>query len=342
MIQFEHIEFFWAYLLLLFFILIYWLFTGWKRRTTKRFGDKLLMEHLIRHQSATRPALRFLLLLFALVFLISGIIDPKVGTKVETVKRKGIDLYIALDVSNSMLAEDIKPNRLSRAKMAVSNLIDKLDGDRIGLIVFAGRAYRLLPLTTDYSAAKLFLSAVDTKIVPVQGTAIGSAINLATASFEKVKHNKAIIIITDGGNHMGNPTQAAGMAAEKGIKVFTIGMGLPEGAPIPVYDAQGNRTFLKDRQGKVVITRLNEQMLQEIANAGHGTYARANNASVGLSKILKNINHIQKQELATKQFTDYAHHFQPFLAIAFFFLVVELLLIERKSKWTEKIDFFGK
>jgi len=342
MIQFEHIGFFWAYLLLLFFILIYWLFKGWKRRAVKRFGDRSLMEHLIRHQSDTRPALRFLLLLFALFFLITGIIDPKVGTKVETVKRKGIDLYIALDVSNSMLAEDIQPNRLSRAKMAISNLIDKLDGDRIGLIVFAGRAYKLLPLTTDYSAAKLFLSSVDTKIVPVQGTAIGSAINLATASFEKDKHNKAIIIITDGGNHQGNPFLAAKMAAEKGIKVFTIGMGLPEGAPIPVYDAQGNRSFLKDKQGKVVITKLNEQMLQEIANAGNGTYARANNASVGLTKILKNINHIQKQELATKQFTDYAHHFQLFLAIAIFFLLLELLLIERKSKWAEKIDFFGK
>ncbi len=342
MIQFEHIGFFWAYLLLLFFILIYWLFKGWKRRNIKRFGDKLLMDHLIRHQSDTRPALRFLLLLFALFFLITGIIDPKVGTKVETVKRKGIDLYIALDVSNSMLAEDIKPNRLSRAKMAISNLIDKLDGDRVGLIVFAGRAYKLLPLTTDYSAAKLFLSSVDTKIVPVQGTAIGSAINLATASFEKDKYNKAIIVITDGGNHQGDPFQAAKIAAKKGIKVFTIGMGLPEGAPIPIYDAQGNRTFLKDKQGKVVITRLNEQMLQEIANAGHGTYARANNASVGLTKILKNINHIQKQDLATKQFTDYAHHFQLFLAIAIFFLVLELLLIERKSKWAEKIDFFGK
>jgi Ca-activated chloride channel family protein len=342
MIQFEHKEFFWAYLLLLFFVLIYWLYKGWKKRAAKQFGEKALVNKLVKHRSDTRPALRFLLLLFALFFLISGIIDPKVGSKVETVKRKGIDLFIALDVSNSMLAEDIKPDRLSRAKMAISNLIDKLDGDRIGLIVFAGRAYKLLPLTTDYSAAKLFLSSVDTKIVPVQGTAIGSAINMATRSFEKDKHNKAIVVITDGENHQDNPVQAAKTAAAQGIKVFTIGMGLPEGAPIPMVDAQGNRTFLKDRQGKVVITKLNEQMLQEIASAGDGVYARANNASVGLSKILKSLNHIQKKELATKQFTDYEHHFQLFLAIAFFFLVLELLLVERKSKWAEKIDFFGK
>jgi len=343
MIQFQHKEFFWAYLLLLFFIFLYQLYKGWRKRALKQFGDATLINgQLVKHRSESRPALKFLLLLFALFFLVSGIIDPKVGSKVETVKRKGIDLYIALDVSNSMLAEDIKPDRLSRAKMAISNLIDKLDGDRIGLIVFAGRAYKLLPLTTDYSAAKLFLSSVDTKIVPVQGTAIGSAINLAARSFEKDKHNKAIIVITDGENHQDNPVLAAKKAAAEGIKVFTIGMGLPEGAPIPLYDAQGNRSFLKDKSGKVVITKLNEQMLQEIAAAGNGTYARANNASVGLSKILKNLNRIQKQELATKQFTDYEHHFQLFLALALFFLVLELLMVERQSKWAEKIDFFGK
>ncbi len=342
MIQFEHKAFFWAYLLLLFFVLIYWMYKGWKSRAEKRFGDKVLLDRLVKYRSDTKPALRFLLLLLALFFLISGIIDPKVGSKVETVKRKGIDLYIALDVSNSMLAEDIKPDRLDRAKMAISNLIDKLNGDRIGLIVFAGRAYKLLPLTSDYGAAKLFLSSVDTQIVPVQGTAIGSAIDLARRSFEKDKHNKAIIVITDGENHQDNPVQAAKRAAAQGIKVFTIGMGLPEGAPIPLYDAQGNRSFLKDRNGKVVITRLNEQMLQEIAAAGNGTYARANNASVGLSEVLKNLNRIQKQELATRQFTDYEHHFQFFLLLAFIFLVMELLLVERKSKWAEKIDFFGK
>jgi len=342
MIQFQHKEFFWAYLLLLFFVLIYWLYKSWKRRAAKQFGDRALVNKLVKHRSDSRPALRFLLLLFALFFLISGIIDPKVGSKVETVKRKGIDLFIALDVSNSMLAEDIKPDRLSRAKMAISNLIDKLDGDRIGLIVFAGRAYKLLPLTTDYSAAKLFLSSVDTKIVPVQGTAIGSAINMAAASFEKDKHNKAIVVITDGENHQDNPVQAAKAAAARGIKVFTIGMGLPEGAPIPMVDAQGNRTFLKNRQGKVVITKLNEQMLQEIAAAGDGSYARANNASVGLENIMSKINKIQKKDLETKQFTDYEHRFRIFLGLALLFLVLELLIKERKSNWVDKLDFFGK
>lgn len=342
MIQFGHKEFFWAFLLLLVFVLLYALYKAWKKKAIRRMGDPALIAKLMLHRSAFRTGLRFLLLLLALFFLIAGIIDPKVGSRLETVKRKGIDLYVALDVSNSMLAEDIKPDRLDRAKMAISNLIDKLNGDRIGLIVFAGRAYKQLPLTTDYGAAKLFLSAVDTKIVPVQGTAIGSAINLATSSFDNDKHNRAIVIITDGENHQGDAIGAARAAAEKGIKVFTIGMGLPDGGPIPIYDSNGNRSFLKDRSGKVVITKLNEPMLQEIATAGNGAYARANNVSVGLSGILGKINKIQKKELETKQFTDYEHRFQVFLGLALFFLVLELLVIERKSNWVDKLDFFGK
>lgn len=342
MIQFEHKEFFWAYLLLIFFLVIYWGYRAWRKRAWKRFGDGALTGRLVMQQSGLRNALRFLFLMTALFFLIGGLIDPKIGSRLEKVKRKGIDLYIALDVSNSMLAQDIKPDRLDRAKMAVSNLIDKLNGDRIGLIVFAGRAYKLLPLTTDYSAAKLFLSSVDTKIVPTQGTAIGSAINLATESFDNDKHNKAIIVITDGENHMGDAVGSAKAAAEKHIRVFTIGMGLPDGAPIPMNDDSQNPDFLRDQNGKIVITKLNETMLQQIAAAGNGAYARANNASVGLDQILDNLNKIQKKEIEEKQFTDYVHRFQYFLAIAILFLILELLTVERKPNWTDKFDFFGK
>ena len=342
MIQFGHIEFFWAYLLLLFFLLLFGSYRVWRKKAWKRFGDRQLTGKLIMQQSNLRSSLRFLFLMTALFFLIAGLIDPMIGSRLEKVKRKGIDLYIALDVSNSMRAQDIKPDRLDRAKMAISNLIDKLNGDRVGLIVFAGKAYKLLPLTTDYSAAKLFLSAVDTKIVPVQGTAIGSAINLATKSFDDQKHNKAIIVITDGENHMDNPVAAATGAADKGIRVFTIGMGLPDGAPIPMNNDTQNPDFLKNKNGKVVITKLNETMLQKIAAAGNGAYARANNASVGLDQILDNLNKIQKKDIEEKQFTDYVHRFQYFLAVAVLFLILELLTVERKPKWTDKFDFFGK
>ncbi len=342
MIQFGHKEFFWAFILLLVFVLLYGLYRSWKKRAVKSLGDPALVGKMMLHRSGFKTGYRFVLLLLALFFLIAGIIDPEVGSRLETVKRKGIDMVVALDVSNSMLAEDIRPNRLDRAKMAVSNLIDKLDGDRVGLIVFAGKAYKQLPLTTDYGAAKLFLSAVDTKIVPSQGTAIGAAIQMATASFDNPKHNRAIVIITDGENHQDDAVAAAKASAAKGIRIFTIGMGLPDGAPIPIYDAAGNKSFLKDRSGKVVITKLNEAMLQEIAVAGNGAYARANNANVGLDNILNKINKIQKKELETKQFTDYEHRFQFFLAWAILFLILEVITKERKSDWTDKLDFFGK
>jgi Ca-activated chloride channel family protein len=250
---------------------------------------------------------------------------------------------LVLDVSNSMLAEDIQPNRLERSKMAISNLVDKLDGDRIGIIIFAGRAYKQLPLTTDYSAARLFLSAVDTKIVPTQGTAIGSAINMAAESFDEKEHNKAIIVITDGENHEDDAVGAAKEAIEGGTMVFTIGMGLPEGAPIPVYDNYGSRSgFKKDREGQTVITKLNEDMLRQIAAAGGGAYARANNATTGLRKIFEDISQIEKKEIETKQFTDYEDRFQIYLAAALLFLIIELLIATRKSSWAQRFNIFGK
>jgi len=242
--------------------------------------------------------LKFLLILLAVTFIIIGIADPQIGSKLENIKREGIDLYLVLDVSTSMLAEDIKPNRLERSKLAISTLIDKLQGDRVGIIIFAGNAYKQLPLTTDYSAAKLFLSAVDTKIVPTQGTAIGEAIELATLSFGETDHNKAIIVITDGENHEDDAIEAATMANELGINVFTIGMGLPEGAPIPLYNKYGVQTgFKKDKKNTTVVTKLNEDMLRQIAAAGGGAYARANNASSGLNVFLMTLMQSTKRRL---------------------------------------------
>ena len=212
------------------------------------------------------------------------------GSKLKTEKRKGVELMIALDVSNSMMAEDIQPNRLERAKRAISRLVDKLDDDKIGLIVFAGDAYTQLPITTDFASAKLFLNSVSTNIVPRQGTAIGAAINLAANSFSpQFEGNKAIIVITDGENHEDDAVGAATAAAQQGIIVHTIGMGLPQGAPIPVYE-NGQKDFRKDKNGQVVVTKLDEQMLQEIAAAGNGVYVRANNAEVGLNTLFDEIN----------------------------------------------------
>ncbi len=343
MIRFAHTGFFYALLLVFVLLLLFWQYNRWRKKALNKWGDGKTVNRNVLLRSDAKPLIKFILLVLAYVSLVIGLVDPRIGSKLEKVKREGIDVYVALDVSNSMLAEDIKPNRLERAKMAISNLIDKLDGDRVGLIVFAGNAYKQLPLTTDYGAAKLFLSAIDTRIVPSQGTAIGEAVNLAANSFDNDKHNRAIIVITDGENHEDDAVKAAKAAAEKGIKVFTIGMGLPEGAPIPIKDKYGNRLgFKKDKKGSTVITKLNEDMLRRIAAAGNGSYARANNVSVGLSKIYDDLNKIQKKEIETRQFTDYEDRFQIYIALALFFLSLELLITERKSKWAEKLDIFGK
>jgi Ca-activated chloride channel family protein len=343
MIRFAHTEYFYLLLLIPVFIGIYLMWNSWRKKALKRFGDVKVIQVLMPRFSGSRPLIKFIVLLTAYIFFVVGIADPQVGSRLEKVKRTGIDLFLVLDVSNSMLAEDIRPNRLDRAKMAINRLVDRLQGDRIGIVVFAGHAYKQLPLTTDYAAAKLFLSAVDTKIVPTQGTAIGEAINMAVESFDDNKHNKAIVVITDGENHEDDAVGAAKAAAEKGIKVFTIGMGLPDGAPIPIYDRNGNRLgFKKDKQGKTVVTKLNEDMLRQIAAAGDGSYVRANNATTGLSKVLDDINKIQKQEIETRQFTDYEDRFQIFLAMALILLLVELLIADRKGKLTDKFDLFGK
>ncbi len=343
MLKFAHTEYFFLLALIFVFAILYWLYSMWLKKAKRRFGDEKVIMNLMPEVSSSKPLLKFLLILLAVTFIIIGIADPQIGSKLENIKREGIDLYLVLDVSTSMLAEDIKPNRLERSKLAISTLIDKLQGDRVGIIIFAGNAYKQLPLTTDYSAAKLFLSAVDTKIVPTQGTAIGEAIELATLSFGETDHNKAIIVITDGENHEDDAIEAATMANELGINVFTIGMGLPEGAPIPLYNKYGVQTgFKKDKKNTTVVTKLNEDMLRQIAAAGGGAYARANNASSGLKRIFDDINAIDKKEIETRQFTDYEDRFQIFMGLAIFLLIVELLVADRKTRWAKKFDFFGK
>ena len=267
----------------------------------------------------------------------------RLGSKLVEGERKGIDIMIALDVSNSMLAEDIKPSRLEMSKQAISKLIDNLGNDRLGIVIFAGNAYMQLPITTDYSAAKMFLSNIDTKIVPTQGTAIGESIELAVGAFDDETHSRAIIVISDGENHEDDALDAAKKASEKGIIVYTIGMGLPEGAPIPDYNKYNQMVgYKKDRSGSTVVTKLNEPMLQQIASAGKGVYVRANNSQSGLKTILEEINKLEKTKFESRMFSDYEDRFQYFIAVSLIFLLLELFIFERKSKWLSKINFFGK
>ena len=341
MFKFAHPQILYSLVLIPAFYLLFWLYKRMKKKSLKKFGDLQLLNSLMPDTSNQRQFYKFLLLSIALFFLIIGIADPQIGSKLEEVKRKGIELVIALDVSNSMMAEDIQPNRLERAKQAIAKLVDNLHNDKIGLLVFAGDAYVQLPITTDYASAKMFLSAINTQIVPIQGTAIGKAIELGTKSFTpEADKNKAIIIITDGENHEDDAVGAATEAVNKGITVHTIGMGLPQGAPIPVIGKYGQRDFKTDRSGQVVVSKLDETMLQQIAAAGNGIYIRANNTSVGLSTLFDELNKMEKKEFETDIYSDYEDRFQYFIGLALFFILLEFILLERKNKFFKNVNIF--
>ncbi len=342
MFRFEEINYLYAWILIPVFFLFFWVMILRRKRNIRQLGDVKLVNDLMPARSAFKLWLKFLLLAGAYFFLIIGLANPQIGSKLEEVERKGVDLVIALDVSNSMLAEDIKPNRLERAKRAISQLIDKLEGDRIGIVVFAGKAYMQLPITSDYSAAKLFLSNIDTEVVPTQGTSIGQAIDLSLSAFSDNKHEKAIVVITDGEDHDDNPISAAENAVSQGIKIYTIGIGLPEGAPIPEFKNGQQMGFKKDISGKTVITKLDELTLQKVATAGEGIYVRANNTTAGLNQVFEEISKMEKQKYETKMFSDYEDRFQYFIALALFLLLIELLIFERKSRFAGKIKLFEK
>ncbi|MCW0482240.1 vWA domain-containing protein [Gaoshiqia sediminis] len=342
MFRFAHTEYLYALAIIPVLILLFALTRMGRKRALEKFGQKEIVNQLMPNVSKYRPVVKFLIWMLALAGIILAIAQPQFGSKLKTEKRKGVELIIALDVSNSMLAEDIQPNRLERAKRAISRLVDNLNDDKIGLIVFAGDAYTQLPITSDYSSAKLFLNAVSTQIVPRQGTAIGAAINLANNSFSpQFTGNKAIVIITDGENHEDDAIGAATAAAENGIIVHTIGMGLPQGAPIPVI-RNGQRDYWKDKDGQVVITKLDEQMLQKIAAAGKGIYVRANNAQVGLNTLFTEINKMEEAELESLVYAEYEDQFQWFIGFALFLLLIDFLILERKNKYLKNIKLFGK
>ena len=340
MFRFAHIMYFYLLLLIPVFAGILVLFLIWRRRKIDLFGQRMLVMQLMPDYSDGKLVFKFVLVMIAFAFLVMALAEPQTGSKLEKVHRKGIDLIIALDVSNSMLAQDIKPSRLERARQDISRLIDRLEGDRIGIVIFAGKAYIQLPITTDYTAAKLMLSTVNTNSVPVQGTAIGDAIESAANAFGQSNRNKAIIIITDGEDHQGGVLEQADAARKNGITIYTIGMGLAEGAPIPVYNGDIQTGYKKERDGTVIISKLDESILQQIAMAGGGIYVRASNASTGLNKIFDNINKIQKSDIETKQFSDYEDRFQYFAAVSLIFLIFEVLLFDKKNQWFKNFKPF--
>jgi len=342
MFQFAHIEFLYGLLALPILGILFLLAQRQKRKAIEEFGEDKLVKGLTPEASKVKPWLKFIIIEFALMFVIIAMAGPQFGTKLKEVKREGIELVIALDISNSMLAEDITPNRLENAKRAISKLVDRLHNDKIALIVFAGDAFVQLPMTTDYSAVKMFLSTITPKLISNQGTAIGSAIDLGIKSFTPGDDkNKALIIITDGENHEGNAVDMAEKAHEAGIIVHTIGMGLSKGAPIPVYNKYGQKDYRTDRQGNVVISKLDETMLKKIAAAGGGKYIRANNTKSGLNALFDELKKMDKAEMESKVYSEYEEQYQYFLGFALLLLFVEFFIMYRKNKRLSSINLFS-
>ena len=339
-LRFEHPEYLYWLLIIPVLVIIYILFRLGQKRRFERFAHIGMREQLVPSYSSRRSTLKFIIFLLIIACSILALANLQSGSKMEEVKREGIDLYIAVDVSNSMNAEDIVPSRLERSKQAINKLISEMRGDRIGVIVFADKAFVQLPITTDYSAARMFLSTINTKLVASQGTAIAEAINLALKSFPDEAHSRAIVIISDGEDHENDAAvKAAQEAAKQGVRIYTIGMGLPEGAPIPEYNQYGHQTgYRKDGNGN----RLDEQMLQKIASAGNGIYVRASNSNVGLSKIYDDISKLDKTEIEAKVFTDYEDQFQWFVGAAIVLLLIEILISSGKKRWEKKFNIFEK
>jgi len=345
MFKFENSLFLYGLLLNVIFYLLYRASIFRKKKAFKAFAGNEMMKHLNPGFSKTKLGLKFLFFAFAFSSLVLAMSNPQFGSKLEKAHRKGVDIMIAIDLSNSMLAEDIQPNRLQRAKQSISKLIERLEGDRIGIVVFGAKAYTQLPITTDYAAAKLFVSTISTDLIPSQGTAIGHAITQASGAFDKNSdkklRNKAIVIITDGENHEDDAVEIAKECANENITVHTLGMGTEQGAPIPVYKNGIIASYKKDQNGNTVISKLNEQMLQQIASAGNGIFVRANSAETGLNAIFDEINKLDKQEFESKIYTDYESRFQYFVALGFFFLLVEIFIFERKNKLFSSYNIFG-
>lgn len=310
-----------------------------KKRAIKKFGNPELLTDLMPEVSSKRQHLKFWLLFSAIAVMIFVVAGPQFGSKLETVKRHGVEIMVCLDVSNSMLAEDVAPNRLEKAKQMLSRLTDGFTNDKVGLIVFAGDAFTQLPITSDYISAKMFLSSITPEMVSTQGTAIGKAINLAVRSFTPNEtSDKTIILITDGENHEDDAVGAAKKALEKNIHVNIVGMGQPKGAPIPIG---GGNNFMKDREGNVVISKLNEQMCQEIAAAGNGLYVRADNTNSALRALQKEIEKMNKSELESKVYSEYDEQFQLLAWIVLALLIAEYLILDRRNRIFRKVKLFS-
>ena len=321
----------------------YFLVMGWKRRAQNRFAHVGLMEKLSPHRSKFKPALKLLMLSLGISFLILGLVNPKIGTQLETVKREGVDIVFAIDVSKSMLAEDIAPNRLEKSKRLVSAIINQLASDRIGIIAYAAQAIPQLPITTDYGAAKMFLQALNTNMLSSQGTALDAALDLSGTYFDdEDQTNRVVFLISDGEDHSEEGASAAQRAGNMGIRIFTFGVGTDEGAPIPIKRSGVVESYKKDMKGETVITKRNPLILLEIAEATDGEYVDGNDTQAVVDFVAETLKNMDKKEFEAKKFVSYKDQFQTFLFAGLLLILLEMFLFETKTKWVQGLNLFNE
>lgn len=343
MYELEEQKYLYLLLLLPLMALLFLYVQYWKRKKQREFGDLVLVAQLSPEKSVFKQVLKFTVLLLALAALIMGLVNPKMGTKMETIKREGIDIVFAVDVSKSMLAEDVAPSRLEKSKQLVSQIINQLGNDRIGIVAYAGSAFPVLPITTDYGVAKMFLQSMNTNMVSSQGTSLDEAINLSGTFFEKSnKTSKLVILISDGEDHSEGAEEAAAEANKMGMKIITIGVGTPKGGPIPLKQNGVVQSFKRDQNNEVVITKLNAESLESIAKATKGMYINGNQTKEVLEKIKKALDTIQKTEFEATQMANFQSQFQWFIGLAILLLVLDLFLLERTTAWIKKLNLFNE
>lgn len=343
MYQLEEKIWFWLLLVIPVMIVMFTIVQLWKRHAQNKFANQRIIKRLSPNRSYFKPVLKIIVLCLAFSCLAIALVNPKIGTKLETVKRQGVDIVFAVDVSKSMLAEDIAPNRLEKSKQLVTQIVNNLASDRIGIIAYAGKAFPQLPITTDYAAAKMFLQSMNTDMLSSQGTAINEAIQLARTYYDDEEQtNRVLIIISDGEDHSEVAQDVAEAAAGEGIKIFTIGVGDVKGAPIPIKRNGIVLNYKKDRTGETVITKLNEETLKDIANEANGEYINGRNTTEVVESIRDILNRMDKKEFEAKEFAEYKDQFQWFLALGIFFLLVDIFLLERKTAWLNRLNLFNE
>ena len=343
MYQIEEPKYFYLFFGVAALLLMYALVVLWKRRKQKQFADLALLDRLSPERSWFKPALKIGVVALGLSFLIIALVNPKMGTQLKTVKRQGVDIVFAIDVSRSMLAEDIAPTRLDKSKQIVSRIIEELGSDRVGIIIYAGNAYPLLPITTDHGAARMFLQNAHPDMVSSQGTAINEALDLAKTFFDDdTQTNRFLFVISDGEDHEENSAETAKELVDLGIKTYTIGIGTNKGSPIPIKRNDKLIGYKKDRNDEVVITKLNVETLKDIAEKGQGSYIYGNRTSSTIEYVEELLLKADKKEFETKQFSDYKDQFQWFLGFGLFFLALDAFLLDKKTKWIQKLNLFNE